>query len=1024
MRKIWYMALCMVVVGTCGCSDDSGNSSIGDQENQQGGEGQGTGGEGQGTGGEGQGTGGEGQGTGGEGQGTGGEGGKPSTEAPCTSHEACPEGLFCKDGECVHRVDVGDACDKSHDCYGGTCDEDGICRKYVGENVPCDGDNVRCAGELNCMTVPDTNDPQKYCFVTVDLGEYCNNNELFCREGYECNMLALQCAERVALGESCDRTTRVCAEGICLGGKCVEPVNDDCDDDIHPCSSPTATCYDGKCIETHGCESDSDCLADTYCCTEDACLVKNVCLPYGEGPREKTNDQCLYKTEPGLFEADLQCDWTVPETGDPYPKSYNIVTPTFVAKTPHNMGTSNALIVATYIAGDWSNGDEAYKYGVIRIINPETCKVVENIYDEQNYVSAGATMAIADVDNDGFVEIYAQRSPYQPKNSKVPAGGIVQFVWDKDQGKYVTGWVASSTLKQRAYGWGGLAVHDINNDGVPEIINPYGEVLDAVTGTKLNGTQVIDNPLFATIGDLDNDGKAEYIARSGDVHEWVVVRNEAGEITSQSWVLEYPKAAEGGGYTLKAIGDFGTPGETAADFDWDTKDGIAEIVSTQGIDKGRGSSIAIHALTSKVGTDGKVTKGQQRIFYLTGLFGGGAPTIGDFDRDGMPEVGIAFGDYYSVFDPRCKKDGDGVLPEGCLEENYLWKQPNTDNSSYCTGSSVFDFDGDGQIEVVYADECYTRIYDGKTGDVLFSAKHSSRTAYEMPTIADVDNDESAEIIMGANTTDRTCDTIDKIHRGIRCTTNQDCTSGICEDKFCRCSIDNDCNWRKGSDNTLKEEYICTDPLADDKAINPNKVCRAKRPQKKTISGVRVMRDRYDRWASARNIWNQFPYSISNINDNLTVPNLADWVQNFLNPSLNNYRANAQGKIGMNAAPDITGKLDKEHLCVKSSGTDKITLHGMICNRGTKMVASQMPASFYRVNDDGSLGTKFCTAYTASNVPVGGCLEVSCGLEKDEIEMDIRIRMVSNDNGEGGRTTVECNSDNNTDEVVLESCPIF
>jgi hypothetical protein len=41
-----------------------------------------------------------------------------------------------------------------------------------------------------------------------------------------------------------------------------------------------------------------------------------------------------------------------------------------------------------------------------------------------------------------------------------------------------------------------------------------------------------------------------------------------------------------------------------------------------------------------------------------------------------------------------------------------------DCSSAFTGSSVFDFDGNGKAEVVYADEQYMRIYDGTTGDVL------------------------------------------------------------------------------------------------------------------------------------------------------------------------------------------------------------------------------------------------------------------------------------------------------------------
>ncbi len=943
---------------------------------------------------------------------------QPKDAQTCDSDEGCASGMKCDEGVCKTIVNAGDSCNASEYCEDSVC-EDGVCRVYAKAGESCDNQTYLCQTGLICSEYGT-------CYAPLELGEECDDIDKICNSDFFCSPEQLICLKKANYDEDCgDGSYAECdidANLQCYDGKCRHLSQDKKCDESTVCPEKQI-CFENACIDKVECEDDTQCKADTYCCKDDACQTKNVCVAYGTGPRGNTNEQCQYKTVPGMFEADIQCEWSKPADDDPYPKSFNIVTPTFVAKTPHDMGLSNSLIVATYIGGDWANYDEAYKYGVIRIINPETCKVVENIYDKKNYISAGATMAIADTDGDGIVEIYAQRSPLQPDNTTDPTGGIVQFVWSKEQNKYITGWTAISALTKRTYGWGGLAVHDVNDDGVPEIINPYGEVLDAKTGTKLNGTQTIDNPLFATVGDLDNDGKVEYIANSGDVYEWSVVKGDDGKISSQSWVLEYPKAEEGGGYPLKAFGDFGTPGATAADFDWNKKDGIAEIVSTRGIDAGKGKSqIAIHALTKKVGEDGKEVKGQQRIFFVTDLFGGGAPTIGDFDKDDMPEVGVAFGDYYSVFDPRCKKQADNSLPEGCLEENYLWKQPNTDNSSYCTGSSVFDFDGDGQIEVVYADECYTRIYDGKTGDVLFSAKHSSRTAYEMPTIADVDNDQSAEIIMGANTTDRTCNTIDTIHRGIRCEVNSDCTSGICENKFCRCSEDSDCNWRKGSDGNLKEEYICTDPLSQDSATNSHKVCRAKRPQGKTISGIRVMRDRYDRWASSRNLWNQYAYSITNINDDLSIPKTSKWLQNFLDPKLNNYRANSQGALGMNVAPDITGKLDKDNLCVVSGVDNTITLTGLVCNRGTKTVGSKMPASFYQVDDDDNIIKKYCTSYTSENVPVGGCLEVSCSLSGDKLT-DVTILMKVNDDGEGGRTTVECNDKNNTDKVTIASCQV-
>ncbi len=942
----------------------------------------------------------------------------------CHDKVRCLDDLSCMQGFCRRYVDLGDACDEFNLCDESECvksegSAQGKCVRESSLHHTCNDTTIVCPAPLQCIALSAN---IHRCEDAVGLGEACQDGFTYCENGLLCHPQTNRCATRATIGETCDDTHTCEMPYSCVKGVCATRVNENCDAS-HVCISNTAVCYDGKCIESNECASESDCSADTYCCTEDACKVKNVCLPYGEGPRETTNDACEYETVPGLFEADIQCEWAKPAKDDPFPKQDSIVTPTFVAKTPHNTASGNTLIVATYQHGIWEPCDEAYQFGVIRFIDPEDCHVIENLYDKKNYVSAGATMAIADVDGDGFVEIFAQRSPHQASNGTT-AGGIVAFGWDKEQNKYVTRWSQINGLKQKNYGWGGLSVHDLNGDNIPEVINPYGEVLNAQTGEKLNGTQVIDNAMFATIGDLDNDGKAEFIARSGKVYEWTITRDEAGAITSQTWVLEYDTTTTG--YPLKAYADFGTPGATPEEFDWNTKDGIAEIVSTRGIDAGKGASqVAMHALTQTVNEDGTIKKGQQRILYIDKLYGGGAPTIGDFDNDGMPEVGIAFGDYYAVIDPRCKKDKDGNLPEGCSAENYLWRQKNQDDSSYTTGSSVFDFDADGQIEVVYADECYTRIYDGKTGDVLFSSKQSSRTAYEMPIIADIDNDDSAEILMGANLPERSCSELDAIHRGIRCHEDADCKSNVCENNFCRCESDAQCNWRKNENDVVISEYKCTTPLASDKEVNSKNVCRAYRKIGNPPTGLRVMRDRYDRWASSRNIWNQFAYSITNVNNDLSIPTLTDWVQNFLSPSFNNFRANSQGRLGRNVAPDITGKLNKDNLCKRTSSQDAknaITLTGVVCNRGTKSVATAMPASFYEVLEDGSNGRKFCTAHTASNVPVGGCLEVSCTL--DDIVPGTLVRMVSNDDGEGGRTTVECNSDNNTDEIILESCPVY
>jgi hypothetical protein len=59
---------------------------------------------------------------------------------------------------------------------------------------------------------------------------------------------------------------------------------------------------------------------------------------------------------------------------------------------------------------------------------------------------------------------------------------------------------------------------------------------------------------------------------------------------------------------------------------------------------------------------------------------------------------------------------------------------------------VYDFEGDGVADVVYADETKLWVYAGHDGSVKLSfADHSSGTRIEYPIIADVDGDGEVEI---------------------------------------------------------------------------------------------------------------------------------------------------------------------------------------------------------------------------------------------------------------------------------------
>jgi outer membrane protein assembly factor BamB len=110
---------------------------------------------------------------------------------------------------------------------------------------------------------------------------------------------------------------------------------------------------------------------------------------------------------------------------------------------------------------------------------------------------------------------------------------------------------------------------------------------------------------------------------------------------------------------------------------------------------------------------------------------GGPPVIADFDGDGEPEIGTESDREYTVIDGDC---------------HVLWTHPILDNSAF-TGSVAFDFDGDGSAEVVQTDTQNVHILSGIDGSVRFEGPRQSTTGKESATVADIDGDGHAELIV-------------------------------------------------------------------------------------------------------------------------------------------------------------------------------------------------------------------------------------------------------------------------------------
>ncbi len=924
--------------------------------------------------------------------------------SPSDKTAVCPENQGCYLGKCMteEEYENADKCKSDDDCTDEnykTCLSNGLCGTIHSIGEDCDGNQDVCEEGLECA--------YGTCSKNVlEGGECSDDNHLICETGLNCiEGFCRKYEKDLEKGSECNASYRLCKEEfVCHEGICITeiPEDGDCNDSAENerCASGLA-CLKGKCTPFGDtCESTANCKEkDSFCCKSDECGLKDYCIPYDETTTHDEN--CRYTTKPGVFEGRIQCRWSGGAVG----RSSAVV-----GKLGNKAGLKTVVAFVSY--SGTNNG--------LQIINPETCETLETIPE---LTGGGIYPAIADLDGDGLMEIVARRGVYK---------------WNPSTQKHEPKW--NGNLDNAP------AVFDVDGDTVPEVISGTA-VYKGLTGEKITGNNKSGWRSTEAMGYF---GGHPTLISDSNVLRW----------ENKAWKQV---ATLGGAGVYTAYADFGTPGAAAANFDYENLDGFPEIVRV-GDD-----TLTLFALVD----NGKGGYNVQTLMSVSGFQIGGPVTIGDFDSDGLPEIGVASRGLFGVYDPRCKKYEAGK----CADKYVLWERWSQDQSSGQTGSSLFDFDGDGQAEAVYADECFTRVYEGKTGKVLFSIRRSSGTSWEAPIIADVDDDGSAEIVMGSESEMRcTADTdnTDPIHEGIWCIDDEDCpTSKGCNKNvgykdigLCTCTSDSDCNtqYLPGESEVL-ELYKCVEPIHSSVGFMENrtngasrsmvkghktrpdgwkagdyKVCRATRNTKQIGSNDLVIyKDRLDRWVSSRNIWNQHSYNILNIEDDGKAPTKDQWTTNWnakhpnmcidddktkKAPMYNNFRLNKQGQFGAGAVPDITGRFIAGSICGETSDGRHV-ISGKLCNRGTKPVSTQLPASFfyYDKNNPEDRSRRICTSYTKEILGVGKCDKVGCEVSAEELAKleGQDVIMVTNLDENGFASTVECNSDNNTDIIHIDTC---
>jgi hypothetical protein len=455
-----------------------------------------------------------------------------------------------------------------------------------------------------------------------------------------------------------------------------------------------------------------------------------------DGPVDAPTDAagpptCTF-TPPSTFMPQLECAWTGPAPGAAYPQHDDVVMTPAVMNLTDDDGDGDIDLAdvpdIAFVSYRLAEDGCCNVDGVLRVVSGRcqdgTLREHFSVGPAEIMARTGldvgldnsAALALGDIDADGSPEIVGTLNG--GGTIAFSASGAIEW-WNPDHPRGSDHLAGTSP-----------AIADLDGDGRPEVIQ--GRVaLNGADGTlRFQGTGGLGTNGFmgpvSIASDLGLDGRTEVLAGN----------TAYASVGTALWTFPFtiPITATNCQSQGKPCDGFSATGNFDADDQGEVvivRAGVIYILNHDGTPMvAAGDPVQIAMPVDDC------SKNE-----------GGPPTVADFDGDGKAEIGVAGADYYMVADLDCLAT---PLPAPCSDRGIRWKVANFDCSSRVTGSSVFDFDGDGKAEVIYADEQSFRAFDGATGAVRFMIANRSHTRLENPIIADVDNDGNAEIVFVEN----------------------------------------------------------------------------------------------------------------------------------------------------------------------------------------------------------------------------------------------------------------------------------
>jgi len=532
------------------------------------------------------------------------------------------------------------------------------------------------------------------------------------------------------------------------------------------------------------------------------------------------------------------------------------------------------------------------------------------------------------------------------------------------------------------------AVVDVNGDRVPDVVfSTYAGgnyttdgVLRAVSGDDGHELWTVSDPTYrvkggASIaaGDIDGDGKVEICA---------IPENGRGVICFENdGAFKFRTTPGANDYN-----EWGAP--SLADLDGDgtveildgnrvySNTGALKWVGSDGMGGAQGTGPVSFAVD--LDGDGKqeVVNGRavyrhdgslkcSNTFIPHGLAG-----VANFDADPAGEIVVAGYGKVSLLDDNCT-----LL---WTRNVHVTGRPQSE-AGHGGAPNIADFDGDGKPDIGLAGDWNYTVYKAD-GSVLWTQStqdySSGRTT---STTFDFEDDGKLEVIYSDELSLRILD---------------GATGNV--------------RWQVSNSSGTTHEYPVVADVDGDKAAELLVVTNNHAPPGGT-NGLRLFHDKKEGWARARPIWNQHAYSVTNVNDDGTIP--ARPTAHWLKAPLNLFRSNAANYLGEGDGQDGAADLVASAVTSTCDGFGSLVLSARVSNAGEAPVATGIKVAFYRGNPAAG-GQLLGVATVTEPLPPGGSALATVSVTSP-FTGTAQVWAVVDDDGTGKGRETECREGNNS-----------